>query len=199
MKSRYEIALVLQELGITPNYTGYFQTAEAVGLCVKEPERLTLITKLVYAEVGKKYAVKWTTVERNIRTVAAMAWERSPLLMEELKRENPALEITALVRGENVLNDVTAEDARAVGLDRVAKIVGNGSNIGGTQMQFLGDEARAAMLAADVIVAKGQGNFETLSGSGLNVYYLFLAKCPHYTKWFGMEHMAGQLLHEKRA
>ena len=121
------------------------------------------------------------------------------LLMEELKRENPALEITALVRGENVLNDVTAEDARAVGLDRVAKIVGNGSNIGGTQMQFLGDEARAAMLAADVIVAKGQGNFETLSGSGLNVYYLFLAKCPHYTKWFGMEHMAGQLLHEKRA
>ena len=58
---------------------------------------------------------------------------------------------------------------------------------------------RAAMLAADVIVAKGQGNFETLSGSGLNVYYLFLAKCPHYTKWFGMEHMAGQLLHEKRA
>ena len=55
------------------------------------------------------------------------------------------------------------------------------------------------MLAADVIVAKGQGNFETLSGSGLNVYYLFLAKCPHYTKWFGMEHMAGQLLHEKRA
>ena len=84
MKSRYEIALVLQELGITPNYTGYFQTAEAVGLCVKEPERLTLITKLVYAEVGKKYAVKWTTVERNIRTVAAMAWERSPLLMEEL-------------------------------------------------------------------------------------------------------------------
>ena len=121
------------------------------------------------------------------------------LLMEELKRENPALEITALVRGENVLNDVTAEDARAVGLDRVAKIVGNGSNIGGTQMQFLGGEARAAMLAADVIVAKGQGNFETLSGSGLNIYYLFLAKCPHYTKWFGMEHMAGQLLHEKRA
>ena len=120
------------------------------------------------------------------------------LLMEEMKKENPGLQITALVRGENVLNDVSAEDARAVGLDRVAKIVGNGSNIGGTQMAYLGDEAREAMLDADLIISKGQGNFETLTGAGLNVYYLFLAKCPHYTKWFGMEHMSGQLLHTAR-
>ena len=119
------------------------------------------------------------------------------LLMEEMKKENPGLQITALVRGENVLNDVSAEDARAVGLDRVAKIVGNGSNIGGTQMAYLGDEAREAMLDADLIISKGQGNFETLTGAGLNVYYLFLAKCPNYTKWFGMEHMSGQLLHTR--
>ena len=119
------------------------------------------------------------------------------LLMEEMKKENPGLQITALVRGENVLNDVCAEDARAVGLDRLAKIVGNGSNIGGTQMAYLGDEAREAMLNADLIISKGQANFETLTGAGLNVYYLFLAKCPHYTKWFGMEHMAGQLLHTR--
>ena len=119
------------------------------------------------------------------------------LLMEEIKRENPALTITALVRGEDVLNDVTAEDARAVGLDRVAKIVGNGSNIGGTQLELLGDEAREAMQTADVVISKGQGNFETLTGADLNIYYLFLAKCPHYTKWFGMEHMAGQLLHAR--
>ena len=121
------------------------------------------------------------------------------LLMEEMKKENPGLQITALVRGENVLNDVSAEDARAVGLDRVAKIVGNGSNIGGTQMAYLSDEAREAMLDADLIISKGQGNFETLTGAGLNVYYLFLAKCPHYTKWFGMEHMSGQLLHRRPA
>ena len=119
------------------------------------------------------------------------------LLMEEMKRENPALTITALVRGEDVLNDVTAADARAVGLDRVAKIVGNGSNIGGTQLELLGDEAREAMQTADVVISKGQGNFETLTGADLNIYYLFLAKCPHYTKWFGMEHMAGQLLHAR--
>ena len=99
--------------------------------------------------------------------------------------------------GVNFCPEFLREDGRAVGLDRLAKIVGNGSNIGGTQMAYLGDEAREAMLNADLIISKGQANFETLIGAGLNVYYLFLAKCPHYTKWFGMEHMAGQLLHTR--
>ena len=118
------------------------------------------------------------------------------LLMEQIQRLNPGAQITALVRGENVLNDATAEDARFVGLDRIARIVGNGSNIGGTQMEYLSEEALRALTEADVVVSKGQGNFETLVGKGLNAYYLLLAKCPHYKKWFGMEHMSGQLVHE---
>ena len=51
------------------------------------------------------------------------------LLMEEMKKENPGLQITALVRGENVLNDVRAEDARAVGLDRVAEIARSAKHV----------------------------------------------------------------------
>lgn len=120
------------------------------------------------------------------------------LLMEQLRKINPTLEITALVRGENVLNDATAADAKAVGMDALARIVGNGSNIGGTQLETLSEEARRALLTADVIVSKGLGNFETLTGTGLNIYYLFLAKCRFYTKWFGMEHMSGQLVNERR-
>ena len=69
-----EIFSLLHRLGITPNYAGYFQTAQAVELCVEDPERLTLVTKLVYAEVGKRYGASWKTVERNIRTVSIIAW-----------------------------------------------------------------------------------------------------------------------------
>ena len=79
-----EVYRLLRRLGITPNYTGYFQTAQAVELCLEEPERLTLITKLVYSEVAGRYGVNWTTVERNIRTVAMLAWESNPEAMEEL-------------------------------------------------------------------------------------------------------------------
>lgn len=79
-----EIYAQLRALGITPNYVGYFQTAEAVALCAEAPERLTQITKQVYMEVGKRYGVKWTAVERNIRTVAKTAWERNRALLEEM-------------------------------------------------------------------------------------------------------------------
>lgn len=81
---------LLYRLGITPNYAGYFQTAQAIELCVQSTERLTLITKLVYAEVGERYRVGWTTVERNIRTVAKAAWKRSPETVERLLGYNPA-------------------------------------------------------------------------------------------------------------
>ena len=94
------------------------------------------------------------------------------------------------------LEDV--EDARAVGMVALAALVGNGTNIGGTQFETLSEAARAALLGADVIVSKGLGNFETLTGIGLNIYYLFLAKCPFYEKWFGMRHMSGQLVNERR-
>ena len=87
------------------------------------------------------------------------------LLMEELKKMNPALAITALVRGENVLNDVTAEDARAVGLDRVAEIVGNGSNIGGTQMNTSARSA-AGHPRRRRGRRQGTGQLETLTGAG---------------------------------
>lgn len=75
---------LLHYLGITPKYSGYFQTAQAVELCIEVPDRLTLITKLVYAEVGKRYGVNWMTVERNIRTVAKAAWRNSPGAVEQL-------------------------------------------------------------------------------------------------------------------
>ncbi|NLF28518.1 MAG: DUF89 family protein, partial [Clostridiales bacterium] len=109
------------------------------------------------------------------------------LLMEVIHATYPQIEIAALARGLPVLNDATRDDARSVGIGEIARVVGNGSNICGTQLEFLSDEALEAVCGADVVIAKGQGNFETLSGTGLNTYYLFLCKCRLYTPLFGME------------
>lgn len=81
VRGEREIYVQLRALGITPNYVGYFQTVDAVVLCTEAPERLTQITKQVYMEVGKRYGVKWPAVERNIRTVARIAWERNRALL----------------------------------------------------------------------------------------------------------------------
>lgn len=119
------------------------------------------------------------------------------LLMKEIRRQYPRLKLTVLVRGKEVLNDATREDAETVGLSAVAAVLDNGTGIAGTELSHLSPEAEAALREADVILSKGQGNFETLHGCGLNIYYLFLCKCEHFTRRFGLKQFQGVLLNEK--
>ncbi len=122
------------------------------------------------------------------------------LLAETIHRLYPALHITVLVRGGEVLNDATMEDAVQVGLDRMEGItvLGNGDRLAGTDLTRISPEARAAILGADLILAKGQGNFETLQGCGLNIYYTFLCKCRFFADRFGVPIYTGMLVREKR-
>lgn len=75
---------LLYRLGISANYTGFFQTALAVELCRAEPERLKLVTKEVYPEVARQCETSWIAVERNIRTVCSIAWKNNRCLLEQL-------------------------------------------------------------------------------------------------------------------
>lgn len=81
-----EICGLLYELGITSNYTGYFHTSHAISLSVQEPERLQLVTKWIYPDVAKRYHTNWRCVERNIRTVARIAWENNRPALEQMAR-----------------------------------------------------------------------------------------------------------------
>lgn len=104
------------------------------------------------------------------------------LFAEILAEKYPHLEITFLVRGENVANDATRQDALDIGLP--FPVLDNGTAIGGTSLDRISREARAAFHSADVILAKGMGNTESLFGCGQNVYYAFLVKCQHFADFF---------------
>ena len=122
------------------------------------------------------------------------------LLAETIHRLYPSLSITVLVRGGEVLNDATMEDAIQVGFDRMEGItvLGNGDRLAGTDLTRISPEARTAILGADLILAKGQGNFETLQGCGLNIYYAFLCKCRFFADRFGVPIYTGMLVRERR-
>lgn len=120
------------------------------------------------------------------------------LLIEKIRERFPELEVCAAVRGQPVQNDVTRRDADETGLSHMVRITDNGTNISGTQLRFLGDDMRSELESADIVLAKGQGNFETLSGCGLNVYYLFMCKCSRFTKLFGVSRLSGVFINEKR-
>ena len=119
------------------------------------------------------------------------------LLVEQLKLRYPALEILYCVRGDNVLNDATRYDAAYVGMDKLCTIIDNGSAISGTELAFIGKELKDAIESADVILSKGSGNFESLAGCGLNIYYLFMCKCKRVAKLLGCENMTGQFLRDR--
>jgi len=99
------------------------------------------------------------------------------LLVEVLQQISEA-DITFVVRGEPVLNDATLEDARFVGLDRLVPVRDNGNDAPGTVLPEVRPEVRTLLEGADVIIAKGQGNYETLNDAPGNIYFLFQIKCP---------------------
>ena len=101
---------------------------------------------------------------------------------EEMAKAWPHLEITFCVRGGPAHNDATREDAAIMQIP--FPVIDSGCCIGGTVLEKLSPEAKEAMDRADVILAKGMGNTETLYGCGYPVYYAFLVKCDRVMRYF---------------
>ncbi len=119
------------------------------------------------------------------------------LFIRMIKETYPHLKITVLVRGEAVLNDATIEDAKTVGLTELAEVIGNGCNIAGNPVEYISEEARTLLEHADVLIAKGQGNFESLNKCGLNIFYLFLCKCSWFEMRFRMKRFEPVLVNDR--
>ena len=97
--------------------------------------------------------------------------------------------VTLAVRGRPAFNDVTAADLADCGLDGfTAGWISNGpSGIPGVILEDSSDEFRRCFAEADLIIAKGQGNFECLNTCAAPIAFLFLAKCPVVTRLLGAE------------
>lgn len=117
------------------------------------------------------------------------------IFAEEIAEKYPHLEITFCVRGDVILNDATRADAEIVGIP--FPVIDNGNRIPGTQIDLLSEEAKAALDEADVILAKGMANCETMFGCGYNVYYAFLVKCQRFVERFCKPMLTPMLVKER--
>ncbi|WFD08926.1 damage-control phosphatase ARMT1 family protein [Tepidibacter hydrothermalis] len=120
------------------------------------------------------------------------------IFIREIIREYPDIEIFFAVRGEPVLNDVNEEDAYYVELNKYANIISNGTDLPGTDLLEVCDEFKEIFKKSDIIISKGQGNFESLPGCKQNVYYLFLCKCDLLVKKLKTEKLANMFIHESK-
>ncbi|MBF0606639.1 MAG: ARMT1-like domain-containing protein [Candidatus Magnetobacterium sp. LHC-1] len=96
-------------------------------------------------------------------------------------------DVTAVVKGFPVINDVTMQDAGDVGLGAVCKVIDNGSDAVGTITTLCSSDFLARFNTHSFIISKGQGNYETLCGSDKDIFFLFQAKCDVVARHLGLK------------
>jgi uncharacterized protein with ATP-grasp and redox domains len=116
------------------------------------------------------------------------------LLIEELGPER----VTLAVRGAPVLNDATMADAHEVGMQDFVEVIDNGSDAPGTILADCSEAFRHRFAQANLIIAKGQGNFETLSEAEGSLAFLFKVKCPVISRHVGLPVGTHALIYQKR-
>jgi uncharacterized protein with ATP-grasp and redox domains len=121
------------------------------------------------------------------------------LLVVTLKKIYPNLELIYSVRGAPIINDVTMEDAKFVGIDKVAKVI-EAPPVPGVELEIASEEFKSYFNRVDgIILSTGQGNFESLyqkSFPNKEVYYLLKSKCILMERIFQVEH--GDLIFKKK-
>ncbi len=109
------------------------------------------------------------------------------ILIEEIKRADKDREIIYAVKEKPVINDALIEDAVISGIGKLARVISSGSDAPGTVLSLCSKSFLKIYRTADIIISKGQGNFEALSGAGRPIFFLFMAKCPVIAKDVGCQ------------
>ena len=107
------------------------------------------------------------------------------ILIEEIKKIDRDKRIIYAVKEKPVINDALFEDACVCGINKLAEVISSGSDAPGTILSLCSKEFLKIYKKADMVISKGQGNFESLSGAKRQIFFLFIAKCPVIAKDIG--------------
>ncbi|HPN38058.1 MAG TPA: ARMT1-like domain-containing protein [Melioribacteraceae bacterium] len=94
-------------------------------------------------------------------------------LLEQLNDK----ELVFATRGNKVYNDITYEDAINLGYNKICKVINSGSIIAGTALEQCTTEFINYYNNSDIVISKGQGNYETLLKEERPIYFMFKVKC----------------------
>jgi len=158
--------------------------------------RLSIAGNIIDLAVSREYDL-WGTVERVLAQpfaindgvalrealsgagqVLYLADNAGETVFDRVLIEALDMPVIYAVKGGPILNDATRDDALAAGVDRVAEVTSTGSDAPGTILDRCSEEFRRLYDEAELIIAKGQANYETLSEESTKVFFLLQTKCP---------------------
>jgi len=153
---------------------------------------INIIEEFIMKELEKKFTIcDFERLEdkikraRSLLIIADNAGETvfDRVLIEDLLY----LDVTYAVRSEPIINDATIEDARASGLEQCAKIISTGCSAPGLILDECNEEFLNIFKNSDIVISKGQGNYESLSEQKKEMFFLLKAKCPAISENLGVK------------
>ena len=124
----------------------------------------------------------------NAKDILYLADNAGEIVFDKLLIEQTPLEkVTVVVKGSPIINDATMADAETAGLTDCVKVIDNGSDAPGTILEDCSEAFRQRFDEADLVIAKGQGNYETLSDADRDVFFILKAKCPVIARDLGCD------------
>ena len=153
---------------------------------VRESDVERAIGECLAAELGADVLSRFEAAVRDADEILYLADNAGEIVFDRLLIEVlPVDKVMVAVKGSAIINDATMEDAVVAGLPRIVEVIDNGDDAPGTLAEGCSEEFRERFGRADLIIAKGQGNFETLSEAEKHIFFILRAKCPVVAKRFG--------------
>lgn len=149
------------------------------------------IESQVVKELDKEFAAcdieRFKKLMKNCKTLLIIGDNAGETVFDRVFIEDFLyLDMTYAVRSEPIINDATIEDVYASDFNRSVKVVSSGCNAPGTIIEECSDAFLEVYNNADIVISKGQGNYETLSEQDREIFFLLKAKCPIVAKRLGV-------------
>lgn len=127
-------------------------------------------------------------VTSSAKTILYLADNAGEIVFDKLLIEQLPLEkVTVAVKGLPIINDATMADAETAGLTELVEVIDNGSDAPGTILDDCSEAFRQRFDEADLVIAKGQGNYETLSDVDKDIFFILKAKCSVIARDLGCQ------------
>jgi len=155
---------------------------------IKESEIEKIINDSLTADFDSRQIEEFRNAVNQAEQILYLADNAGEIVFDRLLIEQlPAEKVTLVVKGKPVINDATMEDAEFAGLTEIVEVIDNGSDGPGTILESCSSAFRSRFSTADLAIAKGQGNYETLSDVDKNIFFILKAKCPVIASDLGCE------------
>jgi uncharacterized protein with ATP-grasp and redox domains len=136
------------------------------------------LEELLRQEMAIDHSLEFRRTLRGARDVLYLADNAGETVFDRLLIEELGRPVVYVVREEPIINDAVYQDAVDAGVDKVAKIISSGTDAPGTILSLCSEEFVKIFRRADLIISKGQGNYEGLSEEVRPIFFLLKAKCP---------------------